>query len=219
MRLHRNSMKRVLSFLLMVVFMHAQVSTAFAKRGGPDIGDQATVDTIGSYAGTMIPVFSTNPANNGSSNSIGLFSLGVPNIGVAQGTCFLFVDGSAYEGTITAVADPIGGEVQGLIDAMSVFVLVDPLNPTVNYRVFASGNIQAEITDTAAGSVVGFQTAATFATTRLEGEASVDISSQVDINGNSIVSNTVTFVVDGFKQSSTVQIIDVTGGTGGGTTP
>ena len=38
-------------------------------------------------------------------------------------------------------------------------------------------------------------------------------------DGNPIVSNTVTFVVDGFKQSSTVQVIDVTGGTGGGTTP
>src|SRR5688572_7186157 len=106
MRLHRNSMKRVLSFLLMIVFMHAQVSTAFATSGGPDLGDQGTVDTIGSYAGTMIPVFATNPANNNSSASIGLFSLAVPQIGVAEGTCVIFVDGSAYEGTITGVADP-----------------------------------------------------------------------------------------------------------------
>src|SRR5687768_7483308 len=103
-------MKRVLSFLLMIVFLQAQVSTAFAKRGGPDIGGGQNVDTIGTYAGTMIPIFSTNPANNNSSNSIGLFSVGVPDIGLAQGACVIFVDGSAYNGTITAVVDPLGGE-------------------------------------------------------------------------------------------------------------
>jgi hypothetical protein len=212
-------MKRVLSFLLMIVFMHAQVSTAFAKHGGPDIGDQATVDTIGTYAGTMVPIFETNSANNNSSASIGLFSVGVPQIGVAEGSCVIFVDGAAFEGTITAVADPIGGELQGLIDAVSVFVVIDSATG-IPYSIFASGSLQAEIKDTAAGQAVGFQTAATFATTRLEGEAKVDISSSVDANGNSIVSNTVTFVVDGFKQSSTVQIVDVTGGIGGGgTTP
>ena len=210
MRLHRKSMKRVLSFLLMVVFMHAQVSTAFAKRGGPDFGDQATVDTIGSYAGTMIPIASTNPSSTGGSNSIGLFGIGVPQIGVAQGTCVIFVDGSAYEGTITAVADPIGGELKGLIDAMSVFLVFDPANPTVPFRIFASGNIEAEIKDTAAGQAVGFQSAATFATTRIKGQAQVDIAQSVGV-----VDNTVTFVVDGFKQSSTVQVIDVTGGNTG----
>src|SRR6478752_9671467 len=101
MRLHRNSMKRVLSFLLMIVFMQAQVSTVFAKHGGPDLGDQATVDTIGSYAGTLTPVSSTvfdAPFLN--ANSIGLFGLGVPQVGGAQGTCVLFVEGAAYEGTI-----------------------------------------------------------------------------------------------------------------------
>ncbi len=211
MRLHRNFMKRVLSFLLMVVFMQAQVSPAFAKRGGPDIGDQANVDTIGSYAGTMIPAFSTNPTISNSSNSIGLFGLGVPQIGVAQGTCVIFVEGSAYEGTITAVADPIGGELQGLIDAASVFLVLDPANPTIPFRIFASGNIQAKIKDTAAGQAVGFQSAGTFATTRIEGTAAVDISQSVGT-----VDNTVAFVVDGFKQSSIVQVIDVTGGTGTG---
>lgn len=206
-------MKRVLSFLLMIVFMHAQVSTAFAKRGGPDISDTSSVDTIGSYAGTLVPVSTTDEEGvTTSSNSIGLFGLGVPQVGVAQGTCVLFVEGAAYEGTITAVADPIGGELQGLIDAMSVFILVDPLNPTIPYRIFASGTIVAEIKDTAAGQAVGFQTAATFATTRIEGDASVDISSSSDAEGNPIVSNTVNFIVDGFKQSSQVVVIDVTGG-------
>jgi hypothetical protein len=213
-------MKRVLSFLLMIVFMHAQVSTAFAKHGGPDLGGQATVDTIGSYAGTMIPVFSTNPANNNSSASIGLFAIGVPQIGVAEGACVIFIDGSAYEGTITAIADPLGGELKGLIDAISVFVLIDPLNPTIQYRVFASGNIDARIRDTAGLSPVGFQNAQTFSTTRIEGEAKVDISASVDANGASVVSNTVTFIVDGFKQSSTVQTASSIGaGVGGGTTP
>jgi hypothetical protein len=139
---------------------------------------------------------------------------------VAEGACVIFIDGSAYEGTITAIADPLGGELKGLIDAISVFVLIDPLNPTIQYRVFASGNIDARIRDTAGLSPVGFQNAQTFSTTRIEGEAKVDISSSVDANGASVVSNTVTFVVDGFKQSSTVQTASSIGaGVGGGTTP
>jgi len=108
-------MKRVLSFLLMIVFMQAQVSTVFAKHGGPDIGDGNGVDTIGSYAGTLTPIIDPTAESSSSSNSIGLFGLGVPQIGVAQGTCVLFVEGAAYEGTITAVADPLDGELQGLI--------------------------------------------------------------------------------------------------------
>jgi hypothetical protein len=213
-------MKRVLSFLLMIVFLHANVSTAFAKRGGPDIGGTQNVDTIGTYAGTMIPIFSTNPANTNSSASIGLFSIGVPDLGLAQGACVIFVDGSAYSGTITGVADPLDGQLQGLIDAISNFVLIDPLNPTIQYRVFATGSIEAEIRETVSFGSLGTLSTLSFATTRLEGEAKVDISQSVDANGAAIVSNTVTFAVDGFKQSSTVQVVSaIPGGGGGGTTP
>jgi len=86
---------------------------------------------------------------------------------------------------------------------MSVFVLIDPLNPTVNYRIFASGNIVAEIKNTAGDQAIGVQSAAAFATTRIEGTAQVDISSQTDINGNPITTSS--------QCSATVECTDFAG--------
>ena len=65
-------MKRVLSFLLMIVFLQMQVTTVFAKHGGPDFGGTGGgIDTIGTYAGTLVPVNSTTSSSNTSfSNSI-----------------------------------------------------------------------------------------------------------------------------------------------------
>jgi hypothetical protein len=215
-------MKRVLSFLLMIVFLQMQVTTVFAKHGGPDFGGSGGgIDTVGTYAGTLVPVTSTtNSSNTSFSNSIGLFSLGVPDIGVADGACVVFIDGSAYDGTITGVVDPISGKLNGIVDTASTFVLVDPANPTINYRVFASGNIEATIRETASFSATSTAVTISFATTRVKGTAALDVSSSVDANGAAIVTNSVSYIVDGFKQSSNVAAsTSLTGGTGVNTTP
>src|SRR5688500_18521910 len=122
-------MKRLLSFLLSVVFLHVQTVPLFAKRGGPDVGGGGgTVDTIGTYAGVLIPLDETldSDVSGTGRNSIGLFSLGVPDVGLAQGAFVVFVDGNAYNGTITGVADPLDGQLQAILDAVSNFTIVNP---------------------------------------------------------------------------------------------
>lgn len=197
-------MKRVLSFLLMIVFTNAQVSTVFAKSGGPDLVGSQNVDTIGTFAGVMIPESESNPTNTSSSNSIGLFSLGVPDAGMANGAAVIFVEGTAFNGTITGVADPLNGTLVGIFDATSTYVIVDPIT-AAEYSVFAQGNVEAEIRETASINPNSL-TAQTFsfATTRIEGNASIDIFGSLDTDGTPLVSNTAKFIVDGFKQSSSV---------------
>jgi hypothetical protein len=216
-------MKRLLSFLLMIVFMHVQVPTAFAKRGGPDIGGAQNVDTIGTFAGVLVPVSQTNPSSSRAgttANSIGLFSLGVPDIGVAQGAVVVFVEGTAFNGAITGIADPESGLLRGIIDAVSTYTIFNPLDPTgPGFAVFAQGNIEANIRETASFTFGSVSQAAFFATTRLEGEAKIDIFGLLEIDGTPRVSNTATFAVDGFKQSSTVNITTDLSITPGGNNP
>lgn len=213
-------MKRALSFLLMIVFMQAQTAPLFAKRGGPDVGGTQNVNTIGTFAGVLIPLSAENPIVR-NSNSIGLFSLGVPDVGVARGAFIAFVDGLAYNGTITGVADPLNGQLTGILDATSSITFVDPNDPTGPGLVsIAQGQIEAQIRETANFSQPGAFTFTSFATTRIEGEAVLDIDGgfTVDATDGSTFGNTVRFTVDGFKQSSTVSILD-TIGNGTDTTP
>jgi len=209
-------MKRFLSFLLSIVFLHAQVSPVFAKRGGPDVAGETNVDTIGTFAGVLIP---TADATTGtSSNSIGLFSLGVPDVGVAQGAFVCFIEGNAFNGTITGIADPLDGQLVGILDATSTTTIFNPLDPTgPGFVVTAQGQVEAQIRETVSFNNLGALSTFSFATTRLEGLATLDVSFEVDANGNPVVTNSVDFVVDGFKQSSTVSVITDLGG--GTTTP
>jgi hypothetical protein len=200
-------MKRFLSFLLSIVFLHAQVTPVFAKRGGPDVGGENNVDTIGTFAGVLIPTLETTTGNS-TSNSIGLFSLGVPDIGMAQGAFVAFVEGSAYNGTITGIADPLDGELRGILDAVSSTTIFNPADPTgPGFVVTAKGQIEAEIRETANFNTLGSIATFSFASTRIEGTAKLDVARFVDVNGNPIVSNSVEFVVDGFKQSSQVLVL------------
>jgi len=217
-------MKRLLSFLLMIVFMHVQVPTAFAKSGGPDLGGGQNVDTIGTFAGVLVPVSQTNPSSTRAgttANSIGLFSLGVPNVGVAQGAIVVFVEGTAFNGSITGIADPLNGNLRAIIDAVSTYTIFNPLDPTgPGFAVFAQGNLEAEIRETAGTLTFGsVSQSAFFATTRLEGEAKIDIFGLLEADGTPSVSNTATFAVDGFKQSSTVNVTTDLSITPGGNNP
>jgi hypothetical protein len=213
-------MKRFLSFLLSIVFLHAQVSPVFAKRGGPDIGGETNVDTIGTFAGVLIPESSTTGSiqnTTGSANSIGLFSVGVPDAGMAQGAFVVFVEGTSYNGTITGIADPLDGKLVGILDAVSTFTVFNPLDPTgPGFAVFAQGNLEAQIRETQSFNNLGSLSTFSFATTRLEGLATIDIFGQLDVDNTPLVSDTVRFIVDGFKQSSTVVIVTDLTGTGAG---
>jgi len=158
------------------------------------------VSLIGTYAGVLIPdTVQTGTSLSGaplapSITSIGLFSLGVPETGLGAGaTSFL------------SMATPTAARSRGWpIRARARFgescrrsatsSLFDPNNPTINFRIFASGNIQATIFSLATAA-----TGATPGSTRFEGTAAINVS-----GGGPGYDGAFTYIVDGFKQSDTV---------------
>ena len=128
-------MNRVLSLLVAYVFLQTQ---AWALSGGPVYENEGTLTLTGTYAGVIVPdAPQTGQSLSGEPippeiTSIGLFSIGVPGTGLASGALVFFVNGDAFTGTITGVADPGKGTFVGLIDAISNFILVDPNFPGVD---------------------------------------------------------------------------------------
>lgn len=200
-------MNRVLSLLVAYVFLQTQ---AWALSGGPIYPGTGTTLT-GTYAGVLVPdVPQTGNSLSGQplpSNitSIGLFSVGVPDVGIASGALIFFVNGDSYSGTISGIADPGKGTFVGLVDAISNFILVDPNFPGVEFRIFAAGNIDAEILNK------GGTNSSAPGSTRLEGTAVVNVS-----GGGQGYDGVFTYLVDGYKQSDTATTTTTIPGTGTG---
>ena len=97
-------MKALLGSLLCYVLFATQ---CFAHKGGPNYGGGQVV-TTGSYAGVLIP---------SGDNSLGIFTVTIPAVGLASGTVALFRNGYFYPGTIQAIADPDSAILTGVVDA------------------------------------------------------------------------------------------------------
>lgn len=203
-------MQKVLSLLMAFVLLQVQ---AHALSGGPVFGG-ATLNVVGTYAGVLIPEDIDEElaiaTTQRSSASIGLFSLGVPDVGPATGGVVVFVDGTSFNGNLTGVVDPGNGNFQAIIDAVSAYSIVFPvdtdgdgdIDATIDTAVFAQGSIDARIVSLVTGGNSFSSTPAT--STRLAGTASVDVFYLLEADGTPDVSNTATYAVDGFKQSDTV---------------
>lgn len=215
-------MKKVLSLLLSYAFLQAQT---FAIGGGPS-GGLPIGSLVGTYSGVMIPDSQTNPSPVQSSASIGLFSVSVPQAGLAQGSAVVFVNGIAYIGDMSAVADPKFATLVGIVEATSnnqvtTRVPTVDANGNIVYQdvttsIYAQGNIETEII--AEGTPAADSTS-TAGLLRLEGTATLDLYTSLNADATPDVINTVTFQVEGFKQSDSVAGIgNGTGGAGGGNT-
>src|SRR5688572_28078265 len=101
-------MKKVLSLLMAFVFLQAE---SFALSGGPVYGSTTNHNVIGTYSGVLLPeeveVENDLGCGQSSSASIGLFSLGVPETGPSTGSAIALVEGTAFNGSIIGVADPL----------------------------------------------------------------------------------------------------------------
>ena len=82
-------MKALFASLLCLVLTATQT---FAIKGGPPY--PANTNLIGSFGGVMQGVF--DPTNPGSSNSIGVYSIGVPQNGNATGPFVMFARGRVF---------------------------------------------------------------------------------------------------------------------------
>ena len=86
---------------------------SFALKGGPVYPAGANI--TGTYAGVLEPVF--DPTDPFSSNSLGIFSLGVPSAGLSNGSFVMFFQGTVFRGTIQGVGSPLDGSLKAILSA------------------------------------------------------------------------------------------------------
>lgn len=190
-------MKILLASLMCLVLTAAE---CFALKGGPPYPG-STKSISGTYAGIMQGVF--DPTNPRSSNTLALFTLSIPQSGLATGVVVAFVAGRAFVGTVSALGDPNKATLRGVVQTSTETKLIlctaagTPLETTVTDR--ADGNIDAKIqrTSTASISVAG---------TLLVGTALLNATQTVKspTNCQAVVENpfSLSLIVDGFKQTN-----------------
>ena len=93
-------MKILLACLMCPVLV---VSQCFAIDGGPVFGGGGQVTVTGTYAGVFVPIL--DPTIGIPDNSLVLFTLSIPKVGLATGTVAVFRNGFFYPGTIQGSAD------------------------------------------------------------------------------------------------------------------
>lgn len=194
-------MKPVLGCLLCLVLTVAQ---CFAIKGGPEypLGN----NIVGTYAGVMQGAF--DPTDPASSNTIGIFSLGLRGTGTAGGAFLMFSRGRVFTGSIQAFGDPEKASLKGILDArydFSYTVAVPGEDgsvdlETVSVTATANGPITAKI-------ATGRSAAAFGSVTRLRGEATLHISQgTLENNLDPSIERILSLVVSGIKQSSSVTV-------------
>ena len=207
-------MKKVLSLLVAFVFMQVQT---WALSGGPQYGgNQAAVS--GTYAGVFTGIGGTAVAQGGAAlvdptgtNALGLFVIGVPKTDLATGSFALFFEGVFFQGGILAIADPNKSTLNGVAQAVHIIQLSSggSNSLSVNFDATADGTIKTKIGTAGLGGISlvgkGLFTVSQIVT-------SLQIIPDPNNPGKfltftvqtSVPSGTLSFTVDGFKQSVTV---------------
>jgi len=174
-------------------------SQAFALKGGPDYGGGST-SLVGTYAGVLQGLF--DPTNPLSSNSIGIFSLRVPQASLSTGAFLMFAQGRVFRGTINGVGDPNSSSFKGILEATFdytiSFVGADGSVQTIPVTATVNGNLNARVQS---GSGFGAAVSATL----LRGDATLYID-QGEVDPDTfepIITSILLMTVNGFKQSNT----------------
>jgi hypothetical protein len=187
------------------------ISECFAIKGGPPF--PASNNITGVYGGVLQGIF--DPTTPSSSNSIGVFSIGVPKTGNATGPFVMFSRGRVFTGTIQGSADPTKASIRGVLSATFNF----NLSRTVTDSTGATTIVTIPVTATANGpleaTVGSFKSSKTLstATTILQGTATLNIAEgQVNASNDPIIVSILSLTVSGFKQSDTAPASTTTSG-------
>jgi hypothetical protein len=192
-------MMRILLACLMCEIL--PLSQAMAIDGGPfGGGGNGPVPVVGSYAGVMLD---SNPG----SNNLGIFTVGIPQQGLASGTVFIFTGVRTFSGPISGLANPNTDKFVGTLQAIPVVTSSSATIETLNFH--ADGSIKAQVK---LGKGVGI------ASVRLNGTAHVTTqdtrgtgacsndpscdSSSSCAGSNCCCTTETSYKVRGFKQSS-----------------
>ena len=206
--------KSILAVLLCHVLLTAQT---YAIQGGPGGGGGFnSLNVVGTYSGVFTGVQEKDP-NTGitsASNSIVLFSMNVPQTGLAVGSSIVFGGGNVYSGTLNAVVDPESGSVRGIVNATYSFQISLPIavsdKGVVTYGAFtvtstSVGKMNASIVASNSFSTfTGSTSAATLVTARLSGSAELDTGfGGINNDFSPVISRITRYTIDGFKQQAT----------------
>ncbi|HSV63969.1 MAG TPA: hypothetical protein VLH83_11550 [Chthoniobacterales bacterium] len=198
-------MKALFASLLCLVLTATET---FALKGGPPY--PASTNLVGSFAGVMQGAF--DPTTPSSSNSIGVYSIGVPKTGNATGPFVMFARGRVFSGTITATADPTKASIKGVLNATfnyNLSTLVTDSDGTTHIDTIA-------VTATANGPLISTVSSTKnkstgTASTIMQGTAVLNIAQgHVAANGDPVIVDILSLTVSGYKQSDTAPT-----GTGG----
>ncbi|CAN5500695.1 hypothetical protein BH18VER1_BH18VER1_07720 [soil metagenome] len=193
-------MRALFASLLSLLLGSAQ---CFALKGGPDYsGGGANI--VGTYSGVLRGLF--DPTNPASSNTIGIFTLGVPQTGNGTGNFLMFARGRTFTGTIDASADPDKATVTGVVSATYDYTLQALNNEGDLVSIPVTAIVNGPINAKASSNSRNIYAAASVL---LRGDATLYISGgRVTNEGDPFINEIVALTVSGFKQSNTV-------GTGG----
>jgi hypothetical protein len=189
-------MKILLASLMCLVLCSTE---CFALKGGPvyPVG----TNIVGNYAGVLQGVF--DPTNPASSNSLGIFSLGVPATGTATGVFVMFSRGRVFTGTAQAFADPVHASLKGILSATFNYTLSTfQTNPLTGAVTVVSTSVTASAIGPISATVAKAGSSSFNAnTTVLRGDATLSISQGgVASNGDPIITSNLALVVFGVKQ-------------------
>jgi hypothetical protein len=203
--------RAILSLLLCFVFLESQALAAHSAAGGG-----TPVSVVGTYAGALLPDTAAAAAAGAVDNTLGIFSLVVPENGLSTGGFLVFANGQTFIGTINGLADPDTARVLAVLQATFDFTIAVPSVDVNGNTIFNEVNITA----TAVGNLDATVLAAVIGTAslgRISGTAHLDVNfGQIDpIDFSPIVVNSFDLIVDGFKQSNVA--IAATTTFGGGT--
>lgn len=189
-------MKILLACLMCLVLT---ASECFAISGGPGFGGGGQVTVTGTYAGVFIPI--VDPTIGLSEDSLVLFTLSIPKIGLATGTTAVFRNGLFYPGTIQGSADPDSARLTGIVSAS--FELNNVVLSDGSRDITAVYNANGRFVNT---KITANSTAFSSASTRIRGKATITYTNTrndggpPDPAGDS--GGPIQYKVHGFKQSS-----------------
>jgi len=182
-------------------------SQTFALKGGPPY--PAGTNLVGTFAGVLQGVF--DPTNPSSSNTIGVYSLGIPKTGNATGPFVMFARGRVFSGTVQGTADPTKATIKCVMDAKFNYNLLVPVTETTTTNGVTTSKTTFQtlaISATANGpltSTVSSIKSKNLGTssTIMQGTATLSVS-QGAVNtstGAPIITDILSLTVSGYKQS------------------
>src|SRR6266550_7569918 len=127
-------MKILLACLMCLVL---GASECFAISGGPVFGGGGQVTVTGTYAGVFVPI--VDPTIGLSEDSLVLFTLTIPKVGLATGTTAVFRNGFFYSGTIQGSADPDSARLTGVVNAFFQETVAQDNNTMFFFEFDANG--------------------------------------------------------------------------------